>query len=68
MNTLHAARILMGDSLGFHIIFVMFSLTLPLLVVWFEYMAIRKKDKKLRDVAHFWSKIMALLVITVVLS
>lgn len=68
MNTLHAARILMGDSLGFHIIFVMFSLTLPLLVVWFEYMAIRKKDKKLRDVAHFWSKIMALLVITGVLS
>lgn len=68
MNTLHAARVLMGDSLGFHIIFVMFGLTLPLLVMWFEYLAIRKKDKKLREVAHFWSKIMALLVITGVLS
>ncbi len=67
-HTLTAARVLMGDSLGFHIIFVLFGLTLPVLVVWFEYMAIRRKDSKLRDVAKFWSKIMALLVITGVLS
>lgn len=58
----------MGDSLGFHIIFVMFGLTLPLLVVWFEYLSIRKKDNKLRATAYFWSKIMSLLVITGVLS
>lgn len=68
MDALHSARVLMGDSLGFHIIFVMFGLTLPLLVVWFEYLSIRKKDKKLRATAYFWSKIMTLLVISGVLS
>ena len=65
---LHAARILMGDSLGFHIIFVLFGLTLPILVSWFEWMGIRRKDPKLIAVAKFWSKIMALLVITGVIS
>lgn len=65
---LHAARVLMGDSLGFHIIFVLFGLTLPILVVWFEWMGIRKKDGKYTETAKFWSKIMALLVITGVVS
>ena len=68
MDSVHAARVLMGDSLGFHIIFVMFGLTLPILVVWFEILAIRRKDERLRRTAHFWAKIMALLVITGVLS
>lgn len=67
-HTLSAARVLMGDSLGFHIIFVLFGLTLPVLVVWFEYMAIRRRDENLRNVAKFWSKIMSLLVIAGVLS
>lgn len=67
-HSLSAARVLMGDSLGFHIIFVMFGLVLPVLVVWFEYMAIRRRDEKLRNVAKFWSKIMSLLVVTGVLS
>lgn len=58
----------MGDSLAFHIIFVMFSLTLPVLVVWFQWWGLRKKDKKSVETAYFWSKIMALLVITGVLS
>lgn len=65
---LHAARTLMGDSLGFHIIFVLFGLTLPILVAWFEWMGIRKKDSKYTETAKFWSKIMALLVITGVVS
>lgn len=67
-ETLHASRVLMGDSLGFHIIFVLFGLTLPILVSWFEFMGIRRKDQKLIDLAHFWSKIMAVLVITGVIS
>ena len=65
---LHAARVFMGDSLGFHIIFVMFGLTLPILVSWFEWMGIRKNDQKLIDIAKFWSKIMTVLVITGVIS
>lgn len=67
-DALHAARVFMGDSLGFHIIFVMFGLTLPVLVSWFEWAGIIKKDKKLIQTAKFWSKIMALLVITGVIS
>ncbi|MCA9323800.1 cytochrome ubiquinol oxidase subunit I [Candidatus Saccharibacteria bacterium] len=65
---LDAARVLMGDSLGFHIIFVMFGLTLPILVSWFEWMGIRRKNPELIRVAKFWSKIMAMLVITGVVS
>ena len=65
---LQAARVLMGDSLGFHIVFVMLGLTLPILMLWFEYMSIRKNDKKLRDVAHFWSKVTTLLAVTGVIS
>lgn len=67
-ESLHAARVLMGDSLGFHIIFVLFSLTLPILVVWFEWLGMRKRDKKYTDLAKFWSKLMALIVITGVIS
>ncbi len=63
-----AARVLMGDSLGFHIIFVLMGLTLPIFVLWFEAISIRRGDKKLEAVAKFWSKIMTLLVITGVLS
>jgi cytochrome d ubiquinol oxidase subunit I len=68
VDAVHAARVFMGDSLGFHIIFVMFSLTLPILVSWFEFMGIRRKDPKLTAVAKFWSKIMTVLVITGVIS
>ncbi len=67
-ESLHAARVLMGDSLGFHIIFVLFSLTIPILVSWFEWIGIRKKDTAYTNVAKFWSKIMALLIIAGVIS
>ena len=68
MDHLHASRVLMGDSLAFHIIFVMFGLTLPILVVWFEWWGLFKKDKKTLDTAYLWSKIMSLLVIAGVIS
>lgn len=68
MDNLHASRVLMGDSLAFHIIFVMFGLTLPILVVWFEAWGAYKKDKKSIETAKLWSKIMTLLVITGVIS
>lgn len=67
-GALEAARVLMGDSLGFHIIFVLFGLTLPVLVSWFEWMGIWKRDDKLIDTAFFWSKVMSVLVITGVIS
>ena len=58
----------MGDSLAFHILFVMFGLTLPILVVWFEWWGHYRKDKKSIETAYFWSKIMSVLVITGVIS
>lgn len=67
-NALEASRVLMGDSLGFHIILVMFGLTLPILVSFFELMAIRRKDENLRNLAHQWSKIMTVLAISGVIS
>ncbi len=68
MDHLNASRVLMGDSLAFHIIFVLFGLTLPILVVWFEWWGRRTNDKKTQDTAFLWAKIMALLVITGVIS
>jgi cytochrome bd ubiquinol oxidase subunit I len=68
IDAAHAARMLMGDSLGFHIIFVLFGLTFPLIVCWFEWLGIRRNDPKLIALAKFWSKIMAVLVITGVIS
>lgn len=65
---LNAARVLMGDSLGFHIIFVLLGLTLPILVSWFELTGIRKKDQRYTNVAKFWAKIMGLLVVSGVVS
>ncbi len=67
-SSTEAARVLMGDSLGFHIIFVLFGLTLPLLVSWFELRGIVTKDRRYRVTARFWSKIMGLLVVTGVIS
>ena len=56
-ESLDAARLLMGDSLAFHIIFVMFGLTLPILVSWFELTGIRKKDQRLINLAKQKNKI-----------
>lgn len=64
----NASRVFMGDSLGFHIIFVLFGLTLPVLVSWFEFMGIWRRNPDYIGVAKFWSKIMALLVIAGVIS
>lgn len=67
-DTTQAARVLMGDSLGFHIIFVLMGLTLPILVSGFELRGILKKDKHDIATAKFLSKIAGLLVITGVIS
>lgn len=65
---LHSARVLMGDSLGFHIVFVLFGIGLPLVISLIEYWSIRKKDNKLREWAKRLSYIAAVLVVTGVVS
>jgi len=67
-SVVHASRVLMGDSLGFHILILMFSLTLPILVLWFEYLGKKRKDDRLIDLAKLWSKVMTILVIAGVMS
>ena len=58
----------MGDSLGFHIIFVLLSLTIPILMSWFELRGIVRKDPRDTATAKFWSKLAAILVVAGVLS
>lgn len=67
-DALIASRVLMGDSLGFHIIFVMFGLTLPILVSLFEFIGIRRNDAAYIATARKWSKVMSILVIAGVIS
>lgn len=67
-NVVVASRVLMGDSLGFHILILMFGLTLPILCVWFEYLSKKRNENKLLDLSKYWSKIMTILVIAGVMS
>lgn len=68
MDSTTAARVFMGDSLGFHIIFVLYGLGLPILVSWFEWMGIRQNNPKYIELAKKWSKVMSILVVTGVIS
>jgi cytochrome d ubiquinol oxidase subunit I len=67
-TAIDASRVLMGDSLGFHIIFVLFGLTLPILVSLFELVGIIRRNPSYVATAKLWSKIAALLVVAGVIS
>jgi cytochrome d ubiquinol oxidase subunit I len=67
-DSLNAARVLMGDSLGFHIIFVMFGIGLPVIFSLLEFIGIRYKKPRLIDAAKFISYIATVLVVTGVAS
>jgi cytochrome d ubiquinol oxidase subunit I len=68
MDHVNAGRVLMGDSLGFHIIFVMLGIALPLFTLFIEYWAIRRKSAELMKTAKLWSYIASVLVVTGVIS
>lgn len=67
-ESLNAARVLMGDSLGFHIIFVMFGIGLPVVFSLLEFLGIRYKKPRLIDAAKFISYIATVLVVAGVVS
>lgn len=67
-ESLNAARVLMGDSLGFHIIFVMFGIGLPVVFSLLEFIGIRYKKPRLIDAAKFISYIATVLVVAGVVS
>lgn len=68
MDRVMAGRTLMGDSLGFHLLFVMFGIALPLLTLFVEYWSIKRKSNALRQVAKLWSYISTVLVVVGVIS
>ncbi len=68
MNDLSAARAFIGDSLGFHIIFALFGVGLPLAIFCIEWWSIRRKSAELLSLAHFLTRIMSLFVIVGVVS
>lgn len=67
-ESLQAARVLMGDSLGFHIVFVMFGIGLPIVFSILEFLGIRYKKPQLINSAKFLSYIATVLVVSGVAS
>ncbi|HEY5667818.1 MAG TPA: cytochrome ubiquinol oxidase subunit I, partial [Candidatus Saccharimonadales bacterium] len=68
MEHLNAGRVLMADSLGFHIIFALLGVGLPLCMLFVEWLAIRRKSNPMRESARLWSYVVSVLVIGGVLS
>src|SRR3989344_7342631 len=67
-HSVNAARALMADSLGFHIIFAMLGVGLPLVISLVELWSIRRKDERLREAARRLSMVSIILVIAGVVS
>ncbi|MDR3519872.1 MAG: cytochrome ubiquinol oxidase subunit I [Candidatus Pacebacteria bacterium] len=62
-NSLSAGRVFMGDSLGFHILFALFGVGIPLLISLAELIAITRKDNDFFVMAKRWSFAMATLFV-----
>lgn len=68
MEHLQAARVLMGDSLGFHIVFALLGIGLAVCMSLLEFIALRRKDPALRENARLLSYVATVLVVTGVIS
>ena len=51
-STLNYGRALMGDSLGFHIIFALFGVGIPLLLSLAEFLGLLRKDNDFYTMAR----------------
>ncbi len=63
-----AARALMADSLGFHIIFALLGVGLPLVILLIEQLGLRRKDPLILDHAKRLSQATVILVVAGVAS
>src|SRR5260221_1908567 len=63
MEAAAAGRRLIGDTLGFHLFFVLFGVALPLLICALEGYALWKRRPNARQTAHEWSKALVVLFI-----
>jgi cytochrome d ubiquinol oxidase subunit I len=62
-STLNYGRALMGDSLGFHIIFALFGVGIPLLLSLAEFLGLLRKDNEFYTMARRWSFTMGTLFV-----
>jgi len=67
-SDLSAARALMADSLGFHIIFALLGVGLPLVISLTELWGIRRRDTNLMEAARRLSLVSIVLVVAGVVS
>jgi cytochrome d ubiquinol oxidase subunit I len=63
MDTEIAARTLTGDSLGFHIIFAMLGVGIPLLILMAEAIAIRRRSAEWYADARRWTEVLIVLFV-----
>lgn len=63
MDVTTAARALIGDTLGFHLIFILFGVSLPAIISVAEGIGIWKKQPWLINLARSWSKALVILFI-----
>lgn len=68
MLDVQAARALMADSLGFHIIFALLGVGLPLVILLIEHLGIRRKDPLILEHARRLSQATVILVVAGVAS
>lgn len=63
MDVVDAGRRLIGDTLAFHLFFVLFGVGLPVLIAALEGFSIWKKSPRARTIAHSWSRALVVLFI-----
>lgn len=63
-----ATRVLIGDSLGFHIFFVMIGIGLPLLITIFEFISLKRHDKQLLEQVRKWTIATSVFVVAGIVS
>lgn len=63
MDVVDAGRRLIGDTLAFHLFFVLFGVGLPVLIAGLEGFSIWKKSPRARAIAHSWSRALVILFI-----
>lgn len=68
MDRISAGRALMGDSLGYHLLLVLFGVGLPVLILGLEFYGIVKKRPRAIALAHTWSKALVVLFIAGAIS
>lgn len=63
-----AGRVLMGDSLGFHIIFALFGVGIPLMLLLGEAWALKTGNQRLMKSVKSWSFIAVIIVVAGIIS